>query len=408
MNGTEFETRLEKLAELGVRFGLNLKPGQELLLTAPTGALELVRLITVQAYRAGASAVIPFLSDDAMTLARHEHGHDACFDHAPGWLYAAMGAALKSGNTARLAIAGDTPGLLAGQDPARVARATRAQSRAARPFLDAIVSNSTNWNIIPYVTEGWAARVFPDAPAPAARERLWAEVFRATRVDQPDPVAAWQANFAELYRRRDVLQALRLSALHFSGGGTDLTVGLARGHKWVGGGLSLPDGTAYAPNLPTEEVFTMPDRNRTEGRAVFTKPVSVAGTIVEGLVVEFEAGRATRITADTGEKVIRQHLCTDDGAAQLGEVALVANSSPIARSGVLFFNTLFDENAACHIAFGNSYDMNLQEGADRDLAGANSSQIHTDCMIGSAETDVDGQGEDGARHAIMRAGEFVI
>ncbi len=408
MDSAAFETHLQKLAELSVRFGLNLKAGQDLVLTAPIGALELVRLVTAEAYNAGAGAVIPLFSDDAMTLARFEHGQDACFDHAPDWLYAAMGGALKSGQTARLTIAGDTPGLLAGQDPQKVARATRAQSKAARPFLDAIVSNSTNWNIIPFVTDGWAAKVFPDDTPDAARARLWDQIFRATRVDQPDPVAAWQTNFAELYRRRDALQALRLSALRFTGGGTDLTVGLARGHKWVGGGLTLPDGTAYAPNLPTEEVFTMPDRNRVQGRAVFTKPVSVAGTIVEGLVVEFEDGRATSMTADKGQEVIRKHFTTDEGASHLGEVALVANSSPIAQSGVLFFNTLFDENAACHIAFGNSYDMNLLDGADKQTAGANTSQIHMDCMIGSALTDVDGIGEDGSTTAIMRAGEFVI
>ncbi len=408
MDKTAYENQLRKLAELSVRFGVNLQPGQEVLLTAPTGALDLVRLVAVEAYKAGANAVIPFFSDDMMTRARFEYGHDACFDHAPAWLYDAMGAALRSGKTARLAIYGDTPGLLADQDPQKVARATKSLAQAYGPFREAISSNSTNWNIIPYVTDGWAARVFPDDDTETARGKLWQQIFRATRVDQPDPVAAWQQNFAELYRRRDALQALALSALHFSGGGTDLTVGLATGHKWVGGGLALANGTVYAPNLPTEEVFTMPDRTRAEGRAVFTKPVSVSGTIVEGLVVEFRQGKASRITADTGEDIIREHFATDEGASHLGEVALVANSSPIAQSGVLFFNTLFDENAACHIAFGNSYDMNLPDGADKEKAGANSSQIHTDCMIGSGETDVDGIGQDGSRTPVMRAGEFVI
>ncbi len=408
MDKADFETQLQKLARLSVRFGVNIQPGQDVLITAPTGALELVRLLSAEAFKAGACGVLPFFSDDEITLARFEHAGDDCFDRAPDWLFKAMGSALKSGQTARISIAGDTPGLLAGQDPGKVARATQTQSRAARPVLEAIVANSTNWNIIPFVTEGWAKMVFPTDAPEVARDKLWALIFRATRVDQPDPVAAWEANFAELYRRRDALQKLNLSALHFTGGGTDLTVGLAAGHKWVGGGLSLKNGVSYAPNLPTEEVFTMPDRNRTEGRAVFTKPVSVAGTIVEGLVVEFEGGRATKIAADTGEDVIREHVSTDDGASRLGEVALVANSSPIAQSGVLFFNTLFDENAACHIAFGNSYDMNLQDGADKDMVGANTSQIHTDCMIGSAETDVDGIAQDGGRTPVMRAGEFVI
>ena len=408
MKNAEFETQLQKLAELSVRFGVNIQPGQDLLITAPTGAVELVRLLAQEAYKAGGCTVLPFFTDDAMELARFEHAQDACFDHAPEWLFKAMGDALKSGKTARLSIAGETPGLLAGQDASKVARAAQAHSKARRPVLEAIISNSTNWNIIPFVTEGWAKMVFPTDDADTAQAKLWELIFRATRVDQPDPVAAWEENFAELYRRRDALQAQNFSALHFTGGGTDLTVGLAEGHKWVGGGLSLKNGVKYAPNLPTEEVFTMPDRNRTEGRAVFTKPVSVSGTIVEGLVVEFEGGRATKISADRGEDVIREHFTTDEGASHLGEVALVASSSPIAQSGVLFFNTLFDENAACHIAFGNSYDMNLLEGVDTQKAGANVSQIHTDCMIGSAETDVDGIGHDGARTPVLRAGEFVI
>jgi aminopeptidase len=402
-----FEDNLDRLAALCVRFGLNLKQGQELILTAPIEAADLVRRITAEAYRAGAKNVIPFFADDAATLARFEHGPEAAFDYAPKWLYAAMGEALKNG-AARLAISGNTPGLLAGQDPGKVARATRAQSVAYRPFLDAITSGATNWNIIPFVTPGWARQVFPGLSEADAVARLWALIFQATRLDRSDPVAAWEENFATLYHRRDHLQALNLSALHFEGGGTDLTVGLAKGHKWVGGGMALADGTPYAPNLPTEEIFSMPDRARVEGRAVFTKPAVIAGSIVEGLVVTFKDGKAVEIDADRNADIARSHFTTDEGASRLGEVALVPQSSPIARSGVLYFNTLFDENAASHIAFGNAYAMNLLPGVDPKAAGMNESQIHMDCMIGSQSVSVTGIGVNGHRYPVMESGEFVI
>lgn len=402
-----FEANLDRLARLAVGFGLGLKPGQEIVLTADIGAIDLVRRITREAYAAGATNVLALYSDDESTLARYTHGSDPAIDTAPGWLFEAIAGAMRNG-AARLAVAGNTPGLLAAQDPQKVARANAAQSKAAKPFIDAITSGVTNWNIVPFVTEGWAKQVFPDLAPDDAVTRLWAHVFKALRLDHDDPVAAWRENFAELARRRDHLQGLALDALHFEGGGTDLTLGLAKGHKWEGGDQKLADGTVYAPNLPTEEIFTMPDRNRAEGRAVFTKPAVIGGTIVEGLAVTFEAGKAVKIEASTGQDVARKFFTTDAGASRLGEVALVPESSPIARSGVLYFNTLFDENAACHIAFGNSYAMNLLPGTDREEAGANESQIHMDCMIGSPEVSVTGIAADGARHPIMENGEFVI
>jgi len=404
----DFNDKLDRLAKLAVGFGLGLKPGQELVMTADIGARDLANRITREAYDAGASNVVTLYSDDDAVLAKYTHGTDAAIDIAPGWLFEAMAGAFNAG-AARLAIAGDTPGLLADQDPTRVARANTAHAQARKPMLDAIVSGEVNWNIVPFVTEGWAHQVFPGLTRGAAVDRLWDYVFQALRLDMPgDPVAAWQAHFAELARRRDHLNAARFEALHFEGGGTDLTVGLAKGHRWVGGGNSLPDGTAYAPNLPTEEVFTMPDRTRTEGRAVFTKPAVIGGSIVEGLVVEFAAGEAVSIEASKGVEVARGHFATDAGAGHLGEVALVAESSPIARSGVLYFNTLFDENAACHVAFGNAYAMNLEAGADRVAAGMNESQIHHDCMIGGPEIRVTGLKADGNRQLVMDKGEFVI
>jgi aminopeptidase len=402
-----FEAQLDRLAQLSVSFGLGLKPGQELVLTADIGAIDLVRRITRAAYAAGATNVLALYADDASTLARYSHGTDAAFDYAPGWHFEAIAGALQNG-AARLAIAGATPGLLAGQNPDHVARVNTATSKAAKPVIDAVTSGVTNWNIVPFVTPGWARQVFPDLPEADAVEKLWGHVFTALRLDHDDPEAAWRTAFETLDARKAHLQSLALDALHFEGGGTDLTLGLAKGHVWAGGGLALENGTAYAPNLPTEEIFSMPDRSRAEGRAVFTKPSVINGTIVEGLVVEFAGGRAVKIDADTNADVARTFFATDEGAGRLGEVALVPESSPIARSGVLYFNTPFDENAACHIAFGNAYAMNIVAGADRAKAGMNESKIHHDVMIGGPEMSVTGIGADGQRHPIMRAGEFVI
>ncbi len=239
-------------------------------------------------------------------------------------------------------------------------------------------------------------------------EKLWSLIFRATRIDEDDPTAAWRRDFKELQRRQKILQTHAFDALHFEGGGTDLTIGLAKGHRWVGGDETRPNGLTYAPNLPTEEVFTMPDRNRVNGKAVFSMTSVIQGTRVDGLVVEFKDGKAVSITAETGQDVVRDYFTTDEGASYLGEVALVSNSSPVAQCDTLFLNTLFDENAACHIAFGMAYSINLSEGADPEAAGMNKSKIHHDCMIGHGQLNVTGIKSDGSKVPVMRAGEFVI
>ncbi len=399
--------KLAALADLAIRFGLNLEAGQTLYLTAPTAALDFVRHVTEAAYKAGAVDVMTFFSDDQMALARFRHGSEAALDHAPGWLYEGLAGEAKDARIARLGIYGETPSLLSGEDPGAVARATRARAIAAKPLMDAMLGN-TNWCVIAAATPAWGQEVFPEMTPEAAEERLWDLIFQASRIDRDDPVAAWQTDFEEIERRKSALNAAAFDALHFTGGGTDLTVGLAAGHIWHGGTATRPDGRVFAPNIPTEEVFTMPDARRTSGRAVFTKPAIIAGTKIEDLVVDFEDGRAVGVTASKGQEVVRQFLETDDGAPYLGEVALVAESSPVAQTDTLFLNTLFDENAACHIAFGQAYRTTLADDADPSEVGMNQSQIHQDCMIGHAGLDVDGLDADGSRTPVLRAGEFVI
>jgi len=405
-----FDARLDRLAELAVRVGLNLAPGQELVMTASVEALDLSRRITEQAYKAGASLVTTLLSDDRAALARYRFARDDSFDTAPGWLFDGMAAAFRSG-AARLAVVGDDPSLLASEDPEKVARANRARSKAYQPALELIVTSSINWTLVASATPAWAATVFPDDAPDVALAKLWDAIFKASRVDTPDPVAAWADHNAALLRRRDMLNAKRFRALRFRGPGTDLRVGLADGHAWMGGASPAKNGISGNPNIPTEEVFTTPHAAMTEGVVRATKPLSYQGTLIRDIAVRFEGGRIVESSASSGAAVLERMIGTDAGARQLGEVALVPNSNPISQSGLLFFNTLFDENAASHIALGQAYSKCFVRddltAAELDAAGANRSLIHVDWMIGSAETDVDGLYENGEAVPLMRRGEWV-
>lgn len=405
-----FDARLDRLAELAVRVGLNLAPGQELVMTASVEALDLSRRITEQAYKAGASLVTTLLSDDRAALARYRFARDDSFDTAPGWLFDGMAAAFRSG-AARLAVVGDDPSLLANEDPEKVARANRARSKAYQPALELIVTSAINWTLVASATPAWAATVFPDDAPDVALAKLWDAIFKASRVDAPDPVAAWADHNAALLRRRDMLNAKRFRALRFQGPGTDLRVGLADGHAWMGGASPAKNGISGNPNIPTEEVFTTPHAAMTEGVVRATKPLSYQGTLIRDIAVRFEGGRIVESSASSGAAVLDRMIGTDDGARRLGEVALVPHSNPISQSGLLFFNTLFDENAASHIALGQAYSKCFVRddltAAQLDAAGANRSLIHVDWMIGSAETDVDGLHEDGRAEPLMRRGEWV-
>jgi aminopeptidase len=402
--------KLEKLAEVAVKVGLRLEQGQDLVITAPLPALPLVRLITKHAYKAGAGLVTTFYSDEETTLARYEHAPDASFDKASEWLYEGMAKAYANG-AARLAISGDNPMLLAAQDPAKVARANKANSMAYKPALEKIANFDINWNIVSYPNPSWARQVFPGVPDDVAVGKLSEAIFAASRVDVADPVAAWEEHNANLRKRSAWLNGERFAALHFTGPGTDLTVGLADGHEWHGGASTAKNGITCNPNIPTEEVFTTPHALKVEGYVSSTKPLSHQGTLIDNIQVKFEGGRIVEARASKGEEVLNKVLDTDEGARRLGEVALVPHSSPISKSGVLFYNTLFDENASCHIALGQCYSKCFLDGASLSqdqikAQGGNSSLIHIDWMIGSNQVDIDGIKADGSRVPVMRKGEW--
>ena len=402
--------KLDRLAEVAIKVGLNLQPGQDLLLTAPAVALPLVRKIAEHAYKAGAGLVTPILSDEAVTLARYRFGHDNSFDRAANWLYEGMSKAFAA-NTARLAIVGDNPMLLSGEDPAKVSRASKANSIAYQPALEKIVNFEVNWNIISYPSPSWAKQVFPDVEEDVAVAKLADAIFAASRVDNDNAVAAWTKHNAVLRERTDWLNGQRFGALHYSGPGTDLTIGLADGHEWEGGASTAKNGITCNANIPTEEVFTTPHCRRVSGHVVSSKPLSYQGSLIDNISVRFEEGRIVDAKASRGEEVLNKVLDTDEGARRLGEVALVPHSSPISKSGLLFFNTLFDENAACHIALGQCYSKCFVDGGkltpDQIAAqGGIKSLIHIDWMIGSDKIDIDGIHADGRRVPVFRQGEW--
>ena len=406
-----FEQKLDQLARVAIEVGLGLKPGQELLMTASLDAVPLARRITEHAYRTGASLVTTLYSDDEAALMRFRYAPDSAFDHAAAWLYDGMGAAFKSG-AARLAITGANPLLLSNEDPGKVSRANQAVSKAYRPALELITRHEINWTIVASATPSWAAAMFPDDAPDAALAKLWDAIFATSRINVEDPVSNWKSHDAELHKRAAYMNEKRYAALQYRSPGTDFRLGLADDHLWLGGGTTAGNGLYCIPNMPTEEIFTTPHKDRADGTVTATKPLSYQGTMIEGIQVRFERGRIVDAHATRGEEVLRKLIATDDGAGRLGEVALVPHSSPIASSGLTFFNTLFDENAASHIALGQAYTSCLRDGdklTPEQLAGkgANDSLIHVDWMIGSNKLDIDGITSSGAAEPLMRAGEWV-
>ncbi|MEO9826676.1 MAG: aminopeptidase [Paracoccaceae bacterium] len=404
------ESNLDKLAKVIVKTGLNLSPGQDVIITASAEALPLLRRVTVEAYKAGAGLVTAMLGDEEMTRARYQHGSDASFDAAPAWLYEGMAQAYEA-NAARLHIVADNPMALANEDPAKVGRAAKANSKAYKPALSKISNFEINWNIAAYPGRAWSQLVYPDLLPDAAQAALADAIFAASRVTNDDPTAAWASHNAELAERRDWLNEQNFAQLHFVSQHADLKVGLADGHLWAGGASKAKNGITCNPNIPTEEVFTTPHKDGVNGTVRASKPLAHQGTLIEGIEVTFEDGKITKARADKGEEVFLKLIDTDAGARHLGEVALVPYASPISESGILFYNTLFDENAACHIALGQCYKDCLRDSvglSDEDVAarGGNASLIHVDWMIGDADTQIDGITQSGERVPVFRHGNW--
>ena len=407
------DTNLERYADLAIGVGLNLQPGQHLMIRAPLEAVELTRALAASAYDAGCPYVDVSYSDDQLQLVRLRHAPADSFEEFPTWRVRGMLERAEQG-AAFLTVAGGNPDLLKGQDPERVATTMRAASEQSKPFRrDYISTMRVSWCVIAAAVVPWAARVFPDAPEPEQVDLLWEAIFRACRVDRADPRQAWRSHIDALEARREYLNERAYAALRYAAPGTELTVGLPKGHVWKGGIDHNAQGTRFVPNIPTEEVFTMPHRQRVDGTLASTKPLNYGGRLIENFSLTFEGGRVVAVEAESGAQVLEKLIATDEGAARLGEIALVPHSSPISEFGRLFYNTLFDENASSHVALGQAYAVCLEGGeamSEQQLAdaGANASATHVDFMIGSEQMDIDGILADGSTEPVMRAGEWAI
>ena len=403
------EQKIDKLAELAVKTGVSLQKGQDLLLTSPIEALPLVRKVVEHAYKAGANLVTPLFSDPEITVSRFKYASDQSFDKATNWLYNGMAEAFDN-NTARLAIVGEDPLLLSGQDPSKVSRANKATSIAAKPAMERITRFDINWNLISWPGKAWARQMFPELDQENAQRKLADAIFTASRVNSSDPISEWKKHNINLRKWSDWLNSQNFYALSYKGPGTNLNVGLADDHEWMGGASMAQNGVICNTNIPSEEVFTTPHAFRVDGEVCATKPLSHQGSLIENIKVKFEKGKIIEAHASKGEEVLLKVLDSDEGARRLGEVALVPDDSPISNTGLLFYNTLFDENAACHIALGQCYakcfkgdQLSKEEIASK---GGNSSMIHIDWMIGSNKIDIDGVFKDGTKVPIFRQGNW--
>jgi aminopeptidase len=409
---------LRTYGELAVRVGLNLQPGQRLLIIGPLAsggvsleAAAVVRHVAVSAYRAGAPLVEALWGDDELLVARFRYAPRDSFSEFSAWLPKALIEHVEAGH-AVLSVYANDPDLLARESPELIGALQQATSRSVRGFREQISRNGINWTVIAGAGAGWACRVFPNVPPDEAVGRLWDDIVRLCRMDQPDPVSAWRAHLQALAARRDDLNRKQYEALRYRSPSTDLTIGLPPGHLWVSGTSISRGGIEFAPNLPTEEVFTMPHKDRVDGTVRSSKPLSYGGTLIEEFELRFAEGRVVDLSAKRGEEMLRQLIATDPGAARLGEIALVPHSSPVSQSGRLYYNTLFDENAASHVALGSAYRFTLAGGEtmtdeEFERAGGNRSATHVDFMIGSAQLDVDAVRRDGTAEALMRQGEWV-
>jgi aminopeptidase len=412
MSTPAMEQELDHYADVIVRVGLNMQAGQRLLVRADVLTAPLVRAAARAAYSIGSPFVDVIWNDEQLALVRARHAPRGSFEELAAWSPEVSVGYLRDG-AALLSIRGDTPGLLSGQDPEAVGAMMRANARANVPVSELVQRNASAWAVVAYPTPGWAAQVFPGLPADEAVARLWRAIAAACRLDAPDPVAAWQQHLRDLNDRCAYMNGKAYSALRYRGPGTDLTLGLPEGHIWTGGDSVSERGQRFVANLPTEEIFTLPHRARAEGVVRASRPLNYAGTLISDFTIAFEDGRATKVEAARGQEVLQRVIDTDEGAARLGEVALVPDSSPISRSGLLFANTLFDENAASHLAFGNAYRFCIAGGAAMDneqfmAAGGNVSATHVDFMIGSGGLQIDGLLADGSAEPVMRDGEWAF
>lgn len=411
-----FKENLEKYAKLLVANGINVQPGHTLALSIDVEQRELAHLIVKEAYALGAHEVIVQWTDDVINREKFLHAPMERLDNVPEYKIAEMNYLLEN-KASRLGVRSSDPGALNGVDADKLSASAKAMGLAMKPMRIATQSNKVSWTVAAAAGLEWAKKVFPNAASDEeAVDFLWDQIFKTCRVYEADPVKAWEEHAAILKSKADMLNKEQFSALHYTAPGTDLTLGLPKNHVWESAGAVNAQGEEFLPNMPTEEVFTAPDFRRADGYVTSTKPLSYNGNIIEGIKVTFKDGQIVDITAEKGDQVMKDLVFENAGAralgeCALGECALVPDPSPISQSGIIFFNTLFDENASNHLAIGATYATSVVDGAEMseeelEAAGLNRSDVHVDFMIGSNQMDIDGIREDGTRVPLFRNGNW--
>jgi aminopeptidase len=409
---SEFKKNLEKYAELAVKVGVNIQKGQTLVVTATLDAVDFVRLVVKSAYETGAKNVVVKWNDDVVSRTKYDLAPDDAFNEYPVWSAKEQEELAEQG-AAFMSVVSASPDLLKGVNPDRIANFQKASGKALSKFRQAIQSDKVSWTVIAAASPAWAAKVFPDAASEDQVSLLWDAIFKATRVDVDNPVDAWKKHDETLHEKVHYLNEKRYAKLHYKAPGTDLTVELPKNHIWVGAGSVNENGVEFMANMPTEEVFTVPYRTGVNGTVASTKPLSYGGNIIDRFSLTFENGKIVGVKAEEGEEILKRLVDTDEGSHYLGEVALVPFNSPISQSNILFFNTLFDENASNHFAIGSAYAFCIEGGkkmSPEELMenGLNESITHVDFMVGSAEMDIDGITADGKVEPVFRGGNWAF
>ncbi|WP_246943271.1 aminopeptidase [Bacillus pinisoli] len=409
---TTFQEKLDKYAALAVEIGVNVQKGQTLVITAPISAAEFVRKIAKKAYEVGAKHVSIDWLDDELTRMKFELAPEESFTEFPYWMTKGKNELAEEG-AAFLHIDSKNPDLLTGIPQERIQNSTKAASGALKPYRNRMMSDKNSWSIVAMPTQAWADKVFPHLEESKSMDALWDAIFQATRIDKENPVKEWKEHTNTLDSKADFLNNQKFHSLHYTAPGTDLTVELAKDHIWVSAGSINENGHSFIANMPTEEVFTANAKTGVNGVVASTKPLSYAGNLIENFSLTFENGKVVDFTAEKGYDTLKKLLETDEGSAYLGEVALVPHNSPISNTDLIFFNTLFDENASNHFALGKAYPFCVEGGKDMNeeqviAHGLNESLTHVDFMVGSAEMNIDGITKDGKRVPVFRDGSWAF
>ncbi len=410
---TNIEKNMEKLADLVVKKGVNVQKGQPVLLRCPVERADFARLVAKKAYERGAVEVVMQWSDDPLTLMKFENAPVEHFEEVPDWMVQRTKYYMEKGACV-ISVAATDPELLKDVDPKKIATWSKAFSAANKENMKYTMNDLNSWCVVAVPTVGWAKRVFPDVSEDEAMEKLWNAIFYTTRTDKDDPVSAWDEHIGVMDRHAAVLNEKQYKKLHYKNSlGTDLEVELPENHIWISGGSENAKGDVFIANMPTEEVFTLPKRTGVNGKLYSTKPLNISGSLVDEMVFTFENGKVVDYDAKVGKQHLTDLFDVDENARYLGEVALVPYDSPISNSGLLFYNTLFDENASCHFAFGKAYPTCIKGGvdlSDEELleVGVNDSLIHEDFMVGSKDLEITGELPNGEVEYIFKDGNWAF